>query len=390
MKKIITLLLSISMAISLVSCGSGDKGDTNASKSTSTTSNSTDETASNEKIKTELEKYIGTPKFTAANLEKVDAVSIMKGVKVFLIPYDPANPFASNIAKNEYEILKKLGAEPFIYEGENSADGWIKGIETAMNQGYKVINLIGGADVKIIESQVKAAQDAGIIVMDSHGADITAKLPDNYTVGADFTLEGRVQALYAMNTVGVKKLNCLVVGNTGSPCDPPVKKGFEDTFKEFGAKYSIVEIPSTDWATKIQSEVQNALIADPSINFICAYYDNQLLYVVPALEQLGLNIPTSSFNGSPGILDLVNEGKVTMDIGESVPWTAYHDVDCQIRAAAGMKVPNTAGYAMYFITKDNIKECINPDTGKADYEHDGANSVYVKGYSEIWGINLSK
>ncbi len=403
-KRIIAVILATCLISALTACRgdntTGSDGAENTSiNSTASGAPDADKAAVLEKLEKELAPYRGKPQFTEASLEKVDAASVMEGKKIFIIPYDPTNLFSSNIAKNEEIILKALGAEPFVYEGENSADGWSKGIQMAIAQKYDIVDLVGGADVTLIEPAIAAAQKAGIIVMDSHGADIKDKFTDDYTVGADYYKSAALQMYYALdyaqkNLGGFEKLDMLIVGCTGLPCDITVKKGFDDLtaeYSKYGCKFTLKQIPSTEWDTKTQEEVQSALTADPNINFICSYYDNQLLRVLPALEQMGkTDIPTISYNGSPNVLDYVKSGQINMDIGESVRWMAYHCIDCMIRALDKKEVPNNAGYAMYFITKDNIDNCLNPETKKADYAHDGVEDVYNKGYADLWNFDVSK
>lgn len=405
-RKIVGGLCCLAMIGSLLT-GCGEKSSTSSEnaevENTSTSSSAATETTEDydavvKKISDILAPYTGTPEFTESSLEKVDAASVMAGKRVFIIPYDPTNKFSYNISKCEELILSAIGAEPFIYQGENSADGWSKGIEIAIAEGYDIIDLAGGVDVTLIEPAVQSAKEAGILVMDCHGADISDQFTDDYTVGADFYTACSLEIYYALdyaekNLGGFENLNMLMVGCTGIPCDITMRRAYDDLSKEFeqyGCKFTIKEIAATDWDTKTQEEVQSALTADSEINFICAYYDNQLIRVIPALEQMGkTDIPTVSYDGSPNVIDYVKSGAITMDIGESVPWTAFHCVDCMIRALDGKEVPNDAGYALTFIDKDSVDGWLNPDTGKADYAHDGVQEVYINGYTDLWGFDVS-
>lgn len=44
---------------------------------------------------------------------------------------------------------------------------------------------------------------------------------------------------------------------------------------------------------------------------------------------------------------------------------------------------------MYFINSENIDDYIDPETGKASYAYDGVQDVYLDGYSELWGVDLT-
>lgn len=399
-KRFVGLLLALGVAAMLPGCGS--ESSSGSSKTASSARSEEDLIA---EFTEALKPYQGgQPEFTEASLDKVDAAGTLAGKKICVIPYDPANMFSVNIAKNEQVILEALGAEVIYYETENSADGWTKGIEQAVAQGCDIVDLTGGADMTLIGPAIKSAEEQGTLVFDCHGADITDQFDNSYTVGADYALSAKLQAYYALdyaekNLGGWENLNMLVVECTGLPCDITVRKGWDYIDENYGfdggAKFQYVTIASTEWDAKTESEVTSALTKDPSINFVCAYYDNQLIRVIPALKACDkTDIPVTSYNGSSNVLDYISNGEITMDIGESTRWMAYHCVDCMIRAlnkrdGADIEVPNRAGYAMYFIDSSNIQNCLNPETGQADYDHDGVEDVYNKGYTDLWGFDVS-
>lgn len=179
-----------------------------------------------------LAPYQGTPQFTESALDKVDAKAVLSGKKIAVVPYDPANMFSVNIAKNEQVILEALGAEVIYYEPENSADGWTKAFEYAVSQGCVIADFTGGADMTLFGPAIDAAEEAGTLVFDCHGADITDSFENSYTVGADYALSAKLQAYYALdyaekNLGGWENLNMLVVECTGLPCDITVRKGWD-------------------------------------------------------------------------------------------------------------------------------------------------------------------
>ncbi len=390
----------------LTGCGGQSTGSqANTTTETSSVAANVDEAELVKEFTDGLAAYTGdTPVFKESALDKVDAAGTLSGTKICIIPYDPANMFSVNIAKNEKVILEALGAEVIYYEGENSPEGWTKGIEMAVAEGCQIVDLTGGADMTLISPAIQEAEAAGTLVFDCHGADISDKFANSYTVGADFEASAKIQAYYALDYAekelgGWKNLNMLVVECTGLPCDLTVRKGWDYIDSRFGyeggAKFQYVAIASTEWDAKTESEVTSALTKDPSINFVCAYYDNQLIRVIPALKACDkTDIPVTSYNGSSNVLDYISTGDVTMDIAESTRWMAYHCVDCMIRAIMkktddNVYVPNSDGYAMYFIDGSNIANCINPTTGQADYDHDGVEEVYIKGYTDLWGFDVS-
>ncbi len=89
-----------------------------------------------------------------------------------------------------------------------------------------------------------------------------------------------------------------------------------------------------------------------------------------------------------GLIDYVSDGSMDFDLGESIGWCACHAADCMARHFAGQDVYNDSGFAMYFITTENVDNYINPETGEASYAYDGVQEIYLTGYSELWGGSI--
>lgn len=407
MKKLIALLVTGLMLLSMTACSTGSTGTTTTSPAAASAPDSSASSSASaasaastspvgdvmSEVKAQLADYSGKPKFYAADYGTVDAKATMSGKKVFLIPYDATNPFSTNIAQKESDLLKFLGADVFIYNGDGTAESWSTGIQTAVNQKYDAIDIIGGASVETLESQIKEAQAAGVYVQDTHDTDIHEKYNDDYTIGADLTHNGELIALETIREAGdVSKLNCLVVADVGITADNYMRKGITSVFDKYGVKYTIKEVAITDWTTRIAEQVRTALVADSSINAVVAYYDYMMLYVIPAMQEMSVDFTkyiVGSYNGSPALLDYITAGTMDFDVGESVSWTACHGVDCMIRAFAKQKVYNTAGFASYIINSSNVASCVDPKTGKGSYAYDGVSDIYLPGYSKLWGIDLT-
>src|ERR1700727_1074393 len=133
---------------------------------------------------------------------------------------------------------------------------------------------MAGADPRFLEPQVKAAEGAGLKVVAAH-------------------LTGYEQPIPA----GVSGV---------VPID----------YKRAGALLA-------DWAIwKTQTNVQAALTADPSINYVIPIYDVLTQWVVPAVTITGKSdkVKIASFNDTPFAIGLVQQGKVELDIGENLDW----------------------------------------------------------------------
>ena len=343
----------------------------------------------------QVEAVTDTVDFFAEDFGSVDAQAALEGKNVLIVAYDSTNDWCVNYALMAEPLYELLGAEADITYCDGTADSWIQAIENAINQGYDAIDLYGIADLGQLENVIQEATDAGIYVQDAMGCDLSdvGTYNTSISVGCDYRRAGELMAMQVIYEAGSPEdVNCLVVADVGYGSDDDVREGITSVFDEYGCDYTIAEVSITDWTEGIGEAVRNAFIADSSYNSMISFYDNMLIYAVSALEELAIDLDTvyiGSFDGSPSMVEYIAEGKIDFDIGESTGWIACHDVDCMARYFAGQEVYNDSGYAMYFITSDNVENYLDPETGDASYAYDGVQDVYLEGYSELWGVDLT-
>ncbi len=361
-----------------------------ATEAAEETTEAAEEAAAPAGLAEELAQYYEDPTFTFEG-EAFDAKATMEGKKVFVLPQSSSNPFSVGIYEAEQLVAEEVGFELFVYENGGTVDEWIQGMELAISQGYDYIELEGGVDPRTLESQITLAQEAGIKVYTTHYESVGSSYGTNscdFNIKAPMQEAARAMGLYAINEVGAEDINCLVINCTGLEAQQPMKDGVESAFADYApGQYTIIEIPVTDWATKLQTEVQSALQSDPTINYIIADYDNMLTYVVPAIEMVGVQdtVKCASFNGSPGILTMVKNGSVDMDLGESLMWIGYANMDGMMRDAAGLDIPDDSGIPLYIWNADNIERNLdeNGDTTYGGFLDD----ICTGAYQSLWGLS---
>lgn len=400
--KFMVVVLNAGLVLSLAACGSGDNADTAQENSvvsadTEVSEDTGTESVSTEELPNEIEEALdavtGDPEFYAEEFGSVD-VSVLAGKKVMLVAYDSTNDWCVNYVLMAQAVLDKIGAEAEITYCDGTTDSWIQAIQNAVNQGYDAIDLFGISDIGQLDSAIEEAKAAGVYVQDTHGTDISDRSSNtDVSIGCDYERAGELMAMEAIREVGgTEEINCLVVADVGWGADASVAEGIANVFDEYDCSYTVAEVAITDWTEGIGDAVRNAFIADSTYNAVIAYYDNMCLYVVPALEELGMDldeIVVGSFNGNVGLIDYVSDGSMDFDLGESIGWCACHAADCMARYYAGQDIYNDSGFAMYFITTENVENYINPETGEASYAYDGVQEIYLTGYSELWGVDLT-
>lgn len=113
-------------------------------------------------------------------------------------------------------------------------------------------------------------------------------------------------------------------------------------------------------------------------------YDSMALYAIPGIKQAASNreVPIYSFNGTPSILKLVQDGSVAMDVAENPDWVAYVNIDTAFRAMLGADPIAKASGPLRVIDSSNVADTGNPpESGK------GFGDEYQGAFLKVWGLS---
>ena len=86
------------------------------------------------------------------------------------------------------------------------------------------------------------------------------------------------------------------------------------------------------------------------------------------------------FNGTPFVLDLVREGKVEADIGESLNWAGMAIADAEMRLIGGMGQVSSMNIPFRLFTKDNAAEAGVPAQFSQGY------GDFIPQYLKLWQV----
>ncbi len=332
-----------------------------------------------------IAKYSETPKFEAPG-EAFDAKACMADKKMFVIPLTNANPFNAAISEGMKQAADIVGFELRSWETQLDPTQWIQGINTAIAEGYDLIDFQGGLPPELVAPQIAEAREAGLKVTATHNWDATTQTVPDFMDGAantDYVTFGEIIAAWTMaQTDG--KVNALVLGPDEITPTAPLRDailGYLETNCP-DCKTTYINVPVNDWATKGQSEVQNALLADPSINYVLPVYDSMAQFIVPAIQIAGSNAKMVSYNGTPFVLDMMRDGDVIeMVVGESLGWVGMAGVDANMRVLCDMPKVDTLNTPAFIFTDENVETAGVPAT----YD-DGYGDEHIPGFRKLWGI----
>jgi len=222
----------------------------------------------------QLAPYRAKPDFVAPG-PPFDARACTRGKKILTIPVTTANPFTQKINQAMKKVADMVGFELLIWENQGRPPQWLQGINLAISQGFDLIDLLGGADPRVLVPQIEAAKKAGIAVVASHFNGLEQTVPNvTHTVPIDYFKAGQLLVDWAVvATHG--HLNGLVLYTSGAMSTVSMMAGIDDQLASCPTCRVIKKnILVTDWAMRIQPTVQSTLLADPTINYIIAMYDS--------------------------------------------------------------------------------------------------------------------
>jgi ribose transport system substrate-binding protein len=362
---------------------------TAACGNSSTTANSSPDSQSSALLpKVASDKAI--PTWTAPG-SPVD-VGKLKGKRVFILPLVP-NPFNENIQNTYKQIFNAVGVNWTFYANQGLTSQWIAGMDAAIAQHPDLILLSTAPDPRVLQPQLRAAKAAGIPVEVTHFYDRSTPPPPaclacaagvTALVTAPFNNAGAAEADWIIND-SHGHAHVLIVSAPDVIPSPGILSAMEREYHTYcpACTYKIINVPVAQWNTGVQSQVESALNADPSINYVDALYDAMATGAVPAVQAVGKtgSVKVVSFNGSPFALDDIRNGSImAMDASENTRWIGFADVDQAFRLLAGMPPVNeTTPFRL--MDKSNVAQAGVPATNYLGY-----GNAYAVGFWHLWGL----
>lgn len=307
-----------------------------------------------------------------------------KGKNVWFIPNSSTIPFTLAVQKAFEAIADKAGLNLTVWPSTGKTTEWVQGISQAIAQKADLVVL--ASPPQLVGPQLAELKAAGIPVVVPHQYDPTMPLPENVTAFefAPFLDAATLMAYQAIaDTDG--KANTLVLTTNESPPSKPMADQIRKEFDQYcpDCKITEVNVPAADWGTKMQGEVQTALLREPDMNYIITIFDSATQFVVPGVDAAGKTgqVGIATFNNTPFVLENVQKGVITMDVGESINWIGYATMDQVLRALSGVEPSTTATATLRVFTKDNADILGTPADNEKGYTSD-----YAGEYLKLWGL----
>jgi ribose transport system substrate-binding protein len=314
------------------------------------------------------------------------------GKTIFSIQENSTNPFTNTIVAAMKDVARKVGIKLVDYPNQGERTQWIQGIQQAISQKVDAIVLSGGTIGPIyFKEQAAAASRAGIPIVTVVDRDLTQDAEPNTAarVGQPYAEAARLDADWIIKqtkcdaNVLVITSNELIAGDINS-------KAAQDEFAKHcgdGCTVRFVNVPLSEWATKIGTTVQTEVSSNPDLNYVFPLYDAMSQFVVPAIQLGGgiTRVKVATFNGTPAILRMIQTSDtVEMIVGENEAHVGYAAMDQAMRLMTGVKPVGDGDYGIPLRVFDdsNVNE-----TGVPPRYGVGYGDQWRNDFLKAWGLS---
>ena len=122
------------------------------------------ETPDLEAIRKDIESYKVLPAFVAPG-PAFDAKAVMKDKSIVSIPVSSSIPFITTLEQAFGNVSKEVGFKFMEWNNQGRIPDWIDGMNYAISQKTTLVDLLAGADPRILKTQIETATRAGVKVV---------------------------------------------------------------------------------------------------------------------------------------------------------------------------------------------------------------------------------
>jgi ribose transport system substrate-binding protein len=312
--------------------------------------------------------------------------SAAAGKSLFVMPVSSQLPVCDQVSKDMVTIAQRAGLTATYFQNDGQTASWVQGINQAITQGFDAIALVCGINPDALAPQMQQARDAGIAVVDLHLSDVS--VPANELIAAqtsgEFAESMRLAAASALVASGGAPIDALVITSNENPPSVTMQHAVIEAFSEYcgdACEVRVENVPIPDWATKVQSTVSSALVANRDIRAVIPVYDGMIPPAVAAIQGSGVPAKVYSFGGTPEYVRHMGAGApIGGNNGPGDLWMAYSGMDQVLRLLSGQPAaPASDSYAPYRLwTPNNWTE--------VDGAGEGFGTEFESEYLRLWGL----
>jgi ABC-type sugar transport system, periplasmic component len=215
-------------------------------------------------------------------------------------------------------------------------------------------------------------------------------LPDvTAMVGASHYRAGTLMADYAIVNSNARVHALFITSNEVQP-SAGIASAFSSELTRRCPKTcqaTVVNVPIADWATKVPTAVQTALIKSPSINYVVPVFDGMTPFLVTGITQVGKNgsVHIVAYNGTASVLQMIQrKNLVIADIGEPLEWLGWANIDEALRVLSGAAPLKNEQTPLRLFDASNVNDAGRPANQTSGY---GDSGNFKSGFKKLWGLS---
>lgn len=321
-KRVLAMLLTGAMALSLTACGGASSEGTNASGS-----------------------------------DSADKTSTQKNYRIALCMSHQTNAFTIAVSSGAKAEAEKLGVTVDVFDGKNDQATQTSQIEQAINSSYDGI-LVEPVSVDGIVPAVKEAKEADIpvitVVQKMSGQDQYAQA----YCGGDDSKAGELQMTKVCEALGGKGNIAILYGPMGSDGQLIRKKGYDAVLaKNPNVKVAFQE--TANWVTdQALTLVENWLQTGTQIDAIIAQNDGMAMGALKAVEDAGMEktIKVYGIDAVDDALAAVSAGRLAATISQDASGQGALGVDTMVKLLGGETVDKVTYTECIWVDSSNVKD----------------------------------
>ncbi len=283
---------------------------------------------------------------------------------------------AGDVAASDY------GVKSTWQSAEGSLEKQVGIIENFINQGVSAI-LIDPIDKNAVVPAIEKATAAGIPVI-TMGNKVEAGA--NYsTLYPDYNNMAMVARAIGTSLGGEGEI-ALLVGSRGNFVSDTREKGFVETMQKEFPNIKIVGVEPTGWdAAKATNAAQTWLTTYPDLKAVACISDSLCLAADSVAAAMGSELIYGGYDGDAEMKDLIDSGKMVMDVMTGAYRVGYWNVAVAARLAKGEELPKDLYMPTYFVTSDDTAGKLKSAGLTVDYINTEKQAVEAKNYTEQLG-----
>ena len=258
------------------------------------------------------------------------------------------NPFFVTLVEGAQAQAAKLGVELSVADAGDDVTKQTSDIEDLVAKGISVL-IVNPVDSDAVTGAVEAAMAKGVKVISVdravNGVEIACQIASDNVLGAELATQ------FIVDTLGEGVKVAELEGIPGASAAIDRSAGFHNVAD---AKLSVVAKQTANFdRTEGMSVMENILQANGDVQAVFAANDEMALGAVEAITGAGKQIMVVGFDATDDAIEAIKAGKMAGTIAQQPALIGSTAVDNAVKLIAGEEIPASIPVEVTLVNKDN-------------------------------------